>query len=300
MIRIFDTVEPIEVLEPDSLAIPLVVASPHSGSFYPADLIEASGLSKTALRRSEDCYIDDLFSTAQELGAPVLRANYARAYLDLNREPYELDPEMFSDPLPNYCNTSSARVAAGLGTIARIVANQKEIYSRKLTLAEAEARINRIYKPYHETLRRLVNRTHDRFGFCILLDCHSMPSVGLPASSRKPQETVDVVLGDRNGLSCLAAITEETERIFGSMGYSVVLNNPYAGGHTTQHYGDPANGVHAVQIELNRTLYMDEDTLGRRPAFAKLKADLRVLVDNLSQYCVAARGELSFLRLSAE
>ena len=297
---IYDLVEPIEVLDPDELTTPLVIASPHSGNHYPSDLIDASLLGKFALRNSEDCYVDDLFSPAIDIGAPLLRAIYARAYLDLNREPYELDPAMFSDSLPEYCNTSSARVVAGLGTIARIVANQKEIYARKLTHEEAESRIERLYKPYHQMLRRLVNRARDQFGYCILLDCHSMPSIGLPSSNREPQRSVDIVLGDRNGLSCSSSVIEETERIFGSLGYTVVRNNPYAGGYTTHHYGDPTTGVHAVQIELNRSIYMDENSLSRRPGFAKLKSDIRQFLGLLSDFCDEPRPELNYHRLSAE
>ena len=297
---VHDMAEPIEVLDPEVLSTPLVIASPHSGNHYPPDLIDASVLSKAALRRSEDCYVDELFFAARELGAPLLRAIYARAYLDLNREPYELDPEMFTDSLPDYFNTSSARVAAGLGTIARIVANQKEIYARKLRLDEAEYRINRIYKPYHQTLRGLVNRAKDQFGFCILLDCHSMPSIGLPSGGRVPEQSVDIVLGDRNGLSCSALVAEETERIFGNLGYSIIRNNPYAGGYTTHNYGDPTNGVHAVQIEINRSLYMDESSLSRRPGFSKLRADLYQLLEMLAKFSCESGSELSFQRLSAE
>ncbi len=295
-----DLTEPVEILEYSDNETPLVVSSPHSGSHYPADLIDASLLSKVALRRSEDCYIDDLFSAAADVGVPLLKAVYARAYIDLNREPFELDPAMFTDPLPDYCNTSSARVVAGLGTIARIVANQKEIYARKLTFSEAEARIDRIHKPYHQSLRRLVNRARDQHGFCMLLDCHSMPSIGLPNGNREIGQSIDIVLGDRNGLSCSSAITEEAERIFGGLGYAVVRNNPYAGGFTTHHYGEPSNGVHALQIEINRSLYMDEDTLGRRPGFAKLKADIRQFMEQLVAFSQDRHSELGFQRLSAE
>lgn len=300
MSNIHSLVAPIRVFDPEAISSPLVIASPHSGDHYPADLIDASVLSKAALRRSEDCYVDDLFSKAKEIGAPLICARYARAYLDLNREPYELDPNMFSETLPDHFNTSSARVAAGLGTIARIVANQKEIYARKLRLSEAELRINHIYDPYHKALRRLVNRAKDQFGFCILLDCHSMPSIGLPAGGRGPEETIDIVLGDRNGLSCSALVAEETERIFGFLGYTLVRNNPYAGGYTTHHYGDPANGVHAIQIEINRSLYMDENSLNRRPGFSKLRADLGQFLDLLANFCSESRPELSYQRLSAE
>jgi len=295
-----DLTEPVEIAEPLGPTTPLVVSSPHSGSHYPADLIEASPLSKTALRRSEDCYIDDLFSTASDLGAPLLSAVYARAYIDLNREPYELDPAMFKDPLPDFCNTSSARVLAGLGTIARIVANQKEIYDRPLSFAEAQTRIDQIHKPYHQTLRRLVNHARDQHGYCILLDCHSMPSIGLPNNARDAGQHIDIVLGDRNGLSCSSSITEEAERILRSLGYAVVRNNPYAGGYTTHHYGEPLNGVHALQLEFNRSLYMDEDSLGRRPSFAKLKADIRVFIEHLTAFGWERHQELGFQRLSAE
>ncbi|MFL2771639.1 MAG: N-formylglutamate amidohydrolase [Rhodospirillaceae bacterium] len=300
MIRIHDCVEPIEIIEPEYLTSPIIVASPHSGDHYPSDLMNASILNKESLRRSEDCYVDDLFSAAGSHRIPFIRAIYARAYLDLNREPFELDPDMFSTPLPDYCNTSSARVAVGLGTIPRIVANRKEIYSRKLDFEEAEMRISSIYKPYHKALRSLVNRTRHYFGYCILLDCHSMPSLGLPSSSYDSKKTINIVLGDLNGLSCSPAITDETDRIFQSLGYSLGRNNPYSGGFTTQHYGDPANGVHAIQIELNRNIYMNESSLSRRPGFTKLKADIGQLLEQLTQFSIHSRNELSFQRLSAE
>ncbi|NKB44993.1 MAG: N-formylglutamate amidohydrolase [Alphaproteobacteria bacterium] len=300
MSNLADLSNPFEVIAPDGPLTPLVLSSPHSGSHYPIDLIEASSLSKTALRRSEDCYVDELFSSAKFAGVPMIRALYPRAYLDLNREPYELDPEMFTDPLPDFINSASPRVAAGLGTVARIVANQKEIYARKLTWTEVEARINRLYKPYHQTLRRLVNAARDQFGYCVLIDCHSMPSAGLPTGKGIAGDSVDVVLGDRNGLSCSSLITEETERILSSLGYSIIRNNPYAGGFTTQSYGEPETGVHALQIEINRALYVDEMSLSRRPSFAKLKDDLRVFLETLSEFSGDARKALTFQRLSAE
>ncbi len=290
----------IDVARPATQTSPIVVASPHAGSEYPADLVEASALSRNALRRSEDCYVDELFAAAPDLGAPMIRAIFPRAYLDLNREPYELDPAMFADALPDFVNTTSPRVAAGLGTIARIVGNQKEIYARKLMWSEAERRIDHIYKPYHQALQQLVQETCDLFGYCVLLDCHSMPSAGLPPSELTSGSGIDVVLGDRNGLSCASYVTEESERVFGALGYSVVRNNPYAGGFTTQNYGDPKNGVHALQIELNRALYVDETSLRRRPAFGRLKADLRQFLQELSAYAISARRELMYQRLSAE
>lgn len=300
MTDLADIAAPIEVITPERLNTPLIIASPHSGSHYPVDLIEASALSKMALRRSEDCYVDELFSSARHTGVPMIRALYPRAYLDLNREAYELDPDMFDGPLPAFVNTASPRVAAGLGTVARIVSNQKEIYARKLTWNEVEKRVARLYKPYHQSLRRLVNEAKDKFGYCVLIDCHSMPSAGLPSGRGKSGDGIDVVLGDRNGLSCSSLVTEETERVLSNLGYSVIRNNPYAGGFTTQHYGTPETGVHALQIEINRCLYVDENSLNRRPGFAKLQDDLRVLIEALSKFSAEAHAGLSYQRLSAE
>lgn len=291
---------PIDVIEPERLESPIVVSSPHSGSRYPAELMAMTMLSRMALRRSEDCYVDELFSSAPAAGVPLIRANYPRAFVDLNREPYELDPAMFSDDLPNFANTTSPRVAAGLGTIARIVANQKEIYSSKLTWAQAQSRIEDLYKPYHLALRRLVNTAREQFGYCILIDCHSMPSAGLPHGKSRIGEPVDIVLGDRNGLSCASSITEETERAFEAMGYSVIRNNPYAGGFTTQHYGEPLNGIHAIQIELSRALYVDENSLSRKPGFATLKGDLKRFLGTLSAFSREIHPDLMYRRMSAE
>src|SRR5262249_23784271 len=149
---------------------------------------------------SEDCYVDELFADAPAFGCPLVKATYPRAYLDVNREPYELDPEMFDGPLPAHTNTNSARVAAGLGTIARIVASRREIYRAKLSYAEAERRIERVYRPYHSALRACINRARERFGFCVLIDCHSMPSTGLPLTMDSDMRAIDFVLGDRAGM----------------------------------------------------------------------------------------------------
>jgi N-formylglutamate amidohydrolase len=297
-------VPPIAVNAPARVMAPLVFASPHSGSYYPTDFIAASPLDLATLRRSEDCYIDELFGEAPALGAPLLRALYPRAYIDVNREAYELDPEMFEQPLPHFVNTASARVVAGLGTIARIVASRREIYRRKLSFAEAERRIETVYKPYHQALRALVSRVRRQFGFCILVDCHSMPSSGLPMEhdpfADHGARHVDVVLGDRVGLSCAGILSDTVERFLSGIGYQVLRNNPYAGGFTTQHYGDPANGIHALQVEINRAIYMDEATLARRPRFASLKTDMQALIAHLSHFAAGAAMQLRYQRLSAE
>ena len=290
----------IEVLEPERHSVPLVFSSPHSGSFYPPEFVAASPLDLAMLRRSEDCYVDQLFSDAPRLGAPLVRALYPRAYLDVNREPYELDPEMFNDPLPSFANTTSVRVGAGLGTIPRIVATRREIYRTRLHFDEAERRIEGIYRPYHRALASLIARAHARFGFCILIDCHSMPSTGLPVTAVGDPRTIDMVLGDRTGLSCAPAVTEAVDGFLSQRRYRVTRNNPYAGGFTTQNYGDPGGGTHALQLEINRNLYMDEATLEPRPGFSALKADIAALIVQL----VALAGEwgaaLRPQRLSAE
>ena len=291
---------PIEVLEPTRHSVPLVFASPHSGSFYPPEFVAASPLDLAMLRRSEDCYVDQLFSDAPSLGAPLVRALYPRAYLDVNREPYELDPEMFNDPLPAFANTTSVRVGAGLGTIPRIVATRREIYRTKLYFDEAERRIEGVYRPYHRALAGLIARAHEQFGFCILIDCHSMPSTGLPVTAVGDPRTIDMVLGDRTGLSCAPAVTDTVDAFLSQRHYRVTRNNPYAGGFTTQHYADPGNGTHVLQLEINRNLYVDEATLEPRPGFSVLKADIGALMARL----VALAGEwgtaLRPERLSAE
>jgi N-formylglutamate amidohydrolase len=291
---------PVEVREPHHLSSPLVFASPHSGSYYPQDFVAAAALDLATLRKSEDCYVDELFGDAPDLGAPLVRALFPRAYLDVNREPYELDPEMFDSPLPAHVNAGSARVAAGLGTIARIVASRREIYRGKLAFAEAERRINGVYRPYHQAVRALIQRARDRYGFCILIDCHSMPSTGLPLSMGEDMRTLDVVLGDRAGLSCHPCVTDAADEALSALGYRVVRNNPYAGGFTTQHYGDPAGGIHVLQIEINRALYMDEITFARRPAFTALKMDLWELMQRLQSLAVGFAHDLTYQRMSAE
>ncbi|MCC6913482.1 MAG: N-formylglutamate amidohydrolase [Rhodospirillaceae bacterium] len=291
---------PIEVLEPFRHSVPLVFASPHSGAFYPPEFAASSPLDLAMLRRSEDCYVDQLFSGAPDFGAPLVRALYPRAYLDVNREPYELDPEMFNDALPDFANTTSVRVGAGLGTIPRIVATRREIYRAKLNFEEAERRIEAVYRPYHRALAGLIARAHARFGVCILIDCHSMPSTGLPVTAVGDPRTIDMVLGDRTGLSCAPMITDAVETFLSQRHYRVTRNNPYAGGFTTQHYGDPGNGTHVLQLEINRNLYMDEATLEPRPGFAVLKNDITALVGRLVEMAGEYAAALKPQRLSAE
>jgi N-formylglutamate amidohydrolase len=266
------------VLRPSEQTLPLVVASPHSGRDYPEPFVAASRLDPHTLRRSEDCYVDELFAGSVTAGAPMIRALFPRAYVDANREPFELDPRMFEDALPNYVTTRSPRITAGLGTVARIVASGCEIYGDKLRFPEVLRRITTHHHPYHQTLHRLVAATRARFGECALIDAHSMPSAGAGGDWEVGTGRVDFVLGDCHGLSCERGLTDVVEATLRDLGYTVARNEPYPGGYTTRHYGRPRDRVHAIQIEVNRSLYMDEGTLERTPYFRILAAHLGEVV----------------------
>jgi N-formylglutamate amidohydrolase len=223
-----------------------------------------------------------------------MTARFPRAYLDLNREPYELDSRMFDGRLPPFANTRSMRVAGGLGTIPRIVADGQEIYGSRLPVEEALHRIEWLYKPYHRELRQLVRRTALTFGHAILIDCHSMPSSSV---SRDDGAKADIVLGDRYGTSCATLLIDLVEAALRGRGYTVVRNKPYAGGFITEHYGEPALGRHALQIELNRGLYMDERSMQKRPSFPALADDL---TQAFGQVIADLEGELTARRIAAE
>lgn len=274
---------PFDIVRPTEQTLPVVLASPHSGRRYSEPFLAASRLDPQALRRSEDSFVDEIFAEAAARGAPLLRAHFPRAYVDVNREPYELDPEMFAEALPAHVNSASPRVAAGLGTIARIVAQGQEIYRGKLPYAEAERRIADCHRPYHAALADLLEETRRRFGYAILIDCHSMPTMpGLPLTNARGR-AVDFVLGDLHGSACAPAVTEAAVRWLTGQGYAVERNAPYAGGYTTRHYGRPAEGRHALQIEISRALYMDEPTIRRRPYLATLARQMADLVETLGR-----------------
>ena len=272
-----------DIVEPTHRSLPLVLASPHSGRDYSAAFLAASRLDSLALRRSEDSFVDELFVGARDLGAPLLRAHFPRAYVDPNREPFELDPSMFVDPLPEGTNTQSARVRGGLGTIARVVADGSEIYRGKLCFKDADSRIRRFYRPYHAALTELIQVTKRRCGFVILIDCHSMPSVGGPMDSDAGSDRADFILGDRHGTSCHPVVTLTAERVLNQRNFTVRRNAPYAGGFTVKNYGSPGEGVHALQIEINRAIYMDEARMYRGPEFAEIAAELTRVVAALGR-----------------
>jgi N-formylglutamate amidohydrolase len=271
-----DFVTPFEIFEPTVLATPLIFNSPHSGRAYPKRFLGCSRLDALTLRRSEDAFVDELFAPCIEIGAPLMRANFPRAFLDVNREPFELDPLMFEGRLPTFANTRSLRVAGGLGTIPRVVGEAQEIYKGRIAVAEAMARIATLYKPYHQALRDLIERAAGAFGVAVLLDCHSMPSS--VADGAAP----DFVIGDRYGASAAPWIVDTVENALRLSGYSVRRNKPYAGGFITEHYGAPAAARHVVQIEINRALYMDERAMAKSERWRELSASLFAMASLLA------------------
>jgi len=285
---------PFEIVEPAEWRAPIVFNSPHSGSVYPEDFLDASRIDLPTLRRSEDSFMDELISALSDRGFPVVRVNFPRSYVDVNREPYELDPRMFAGRLPSFANTRSMRVAGGLGTIPRVVGDGQEIYRERLSVDDALKRIETLYKPYHRALRRLINRVHQTFGTVVMVDCHSMPSIGV---SRDEPRRPDIVIGDRYGTSCAPLLAERVEKTMSRLGYSVGRNKPYAGGFITEHYGNPASGLHAIQLELNRAIYMDERRREKGARFAQVAADFGTLADALA---TVPLGDLGPFQAAAE
>jgi N-formylglutamate amidohydrolase len=271
-------------MAPAEWTAPAVFNSPHSGRQFPEDFLRQARLPLMTLRKSEDCFVDELFLSCVDHGAPMLRALVPRSYIDLNREPYELDPRMFSGELPGYANTGSPRVAGGLGTIPRIVSEGEDIYRGRLDFAEARKRIEQIYIPYHRTLSALTNAVLSKAGEVLLVDCHSMPASATAHVAPPGAGMIDVVLGDRFGASCAEDISAFIEESLQRHGLKVLRNKPYAGGFITQNHGAPHRGQHALQIEINRGLYMNEASLEKTPDFGRVRAVLEDMVKALLPY----------------
>ena len=263
---------PCRVLRPAIQKVPFVFASPHSGRLYPPGFVARSWLSPLALRRSEDAFVDELFGCVVDQGAPMIAALFPRAYVDVNRAASELDNAMFEAELGLDVDAPSARVTAGLGVIPRIVRDGAEIYREKLSPREAEERLALLYRPYHTALAELVEETRARFGMAIVVDCHSMPS-----ASNLP----DIVFGDRYGASASPSVMHHAEHSFAACGFTTARNAPYAGGYTTHLYGRREQGVQALQIEVNRMLYLHEERIERGPRFAGTQARLARALEQL-------------------
>ena len=285
---------PFDIHAPAYQSLPLVVSSPHSGREYPASFLAASKLDFPALRRSEDSFVDCLFADAPEIGGYLLAARFPRAYVDVNREPYELDPDMFDAPLPDYVDSHSRRAANGLGTIARIVADDLEIYRERLSFQEAERRIQSLYMPFREALDGLVEATHRRFDCAVLLDCHSMPSSAIASDSYGKR--ADIVLGDCHGASADADLMEAARETLEQLGYRVACNHPYAGGAITRSYGRPREGLHALQLEIDRALYMDERSFRLLDEYHRLRQDMHIFMSRLGSFSLQKVSILSAKR----
>ncbi len=267
--------EPFRLEEPCTALSRAVFSSPHSGRTYPADFVRRTRLGPTGLRASEDAFVDRLFAVAPLHGAPLLSATAPRAYVDLNRGPEELDPSVIEGVRSTGLNP---RVAAGLGVIPRVVAEGAPIYAAKISRAEAADRLARCHAPYHEALSGLMRRARALHGTAILYDCHSMPSDALRTAPRVRGRRPEIVLGDRFGAAAGDRVTARTQAAFEAAGFTVARNTPFAGGYITQRYGRPSQGWHAVQIEIDRGLYLDERRIELSAGFEVLRQALATVV----------------------
>ena len=258
---------------------PAVFSSPHSGADYPPAFLEASLLDPLQLRSSEDAFVQELFAAAPSAGAPLLAARVPRACIDLNRDPDDLDPALIAGATRRYVN---ARIAAGLGVIPRVVAEGRPIMAGKLTLAEAQRRIAEAWHPYHDRLRALLAEARAQFGLAMLFDCHSMPHDALNAAPPVWGRRPNVILGDRFGAACDRWLIDGAADLLAEAGFTVARNAPFAGGYITQTYGQPRRGVHALQIEIDRSLYMDEAKVVRRAEFGEIAARIGRVVAGLA------------------
>lgn len=256
-----------------------VFASPHSGRDYAWGFLRRSVLDSRMIRSSEDAFVDDLFASVPSHGAPFLTLDVPRAFVDVNRGPEELDPALIRGVEKRGHNP---RVASGLGVIPRVVAGGRQIYRGKIPLAEAEARLKAHWHPYHARLKSLMSEAHTLFGQALLVDCHSMPHEAIESLCRGRREKPEIVLGDRFGASADGDLVDEIEAAFRAEGFKVGRNTPFAGAYTTQHYGRPSRGHHAIQVEIDRSLYMNEDKLTPNGNFLSMKDALDRIVAKIA------------------
>jgi N-formylglutamate deformylase len=270
---------PFDVLTPQVNSSCVVFASPHSGRDYPWTFLRDSVLNAHAIRTSEDAFVDQLFEYAPEFGATFLKARAPRAFVDLNRSSTELDPALIEGLRPQGHNP---RVASGLGVIPRVVANGRAIYRGKISQAEAKARIDEVWHPYHSKLQQLLNQSRDRFGQAVLIDCHSMPHEAMDGVSKGGVRRPDVVLGDRFGAAASGEIVDRIESAFAQAGFTVTRNAPFAGAYIAQAYGRPSKQQHAVQVEIDRSIYMSERLIRPSAQFEDVKARLRTVIAEIA------------------
>ncbi|PYC47069.1 N-formylglutamate amidohydrolase [Litorivita pollutaquae] len=271
-----------QVISPPERLTSVVFASPHSGRDYPWSFVRSSVLDAQMIRSSEDAFVDDLFSAAPSFGAPLLIACAPRAYVDLNRSADELDPALI-DGLPKG-KALNPRIASGLGVVPRVVAGGRAIYRGKLPMSEVQRRIDLYWHPYHARLQNLLNTSYREFGMSVLVDCHSMPHEAVASIARLGGQRPDVVLGDRFGAAADESVVDRIERAFVHAGLRVVRNTPFAGAYTAQHYGRPSRGQHAVQIEIDRSLYMDEKAVRPNENFNAFKTLIDGVVADVARF----------------
>jgi N-formylglutamate amidohydrolase len=294
-----ETGEVYTILHPEEGANRFILNSPHSGDQFPDRFLARAQLSRETLRRASDLYVDRLIQPLAELGATVMHAHLPRSYVDLNREPFELDPRLISGPLPMEANTRTLRVAGGLGTVPRVIGDQIEIYAGKLSLDEIMARIEGGYLPYHRRLHQLLSLQRATFGEVVLIDMHSMPST---SAARRAGRLADIVLGDRFGSSCHPALSDAVEQVLRAAGFDIERNQPYAGGYITEYYGRPTVGWHALQLEINRSIYMNETTLLPNSGFFSLQKAIFSAFEQIIRFdpFETSRSGLQFFQKAAE
>ncbi|SPH19762.1 hypothetical protein ASD8599_00498 [Ascidiaceihabitans donghaensis] len=264
-----------EVLHPDHHTSCVVFASPHSGRDYPWSFLRKTVLDEHTIRSSEDAFVDQLFDCAPKYGASFLKAGAPRAFIDLNRSADELDPALIEGVRKSGHNP---RIASGLGVVPRVVANGRSIYRGKIPLAEAHQRIDRYWRPYHTQLQKMLDAAHQRHGQTVLIDCHSMPHEAMDGVARGGMRRPDVVLGDRFGAAAGGEIVDRIEAAFASAGFIVTRNAPFAGAYITQAYGRPSRAQHAVQVEIDRSIYMNEQLIRPNGSFDDVRKALRTVV----------------------
>lgn len=282
--------EAYQLIMPRERKTSLVFASPHSGRHYDSGFLSQTVLGRHEIRSSEDAFVDQLFAAAPRFGAPLLMATAPRAYVDLNRSCEELDPALIAGVKRP---TNNPRISSGLGVIPRVVANGRHIYSGKISPKEVERRLDQVWLPYHERLKSLLDESRKIFGEAILVDCHSMPHEAIEAFNRRG-ERPDVVLGDRFGAAAASDVVTAMENAFSRAGLKVARNAPFAGAFTAQHYGRPSRGQHVVQVEIDRSLYMDEEAIRPNEKFEDFQA---LITQVIAEITMRSKGEL---RLAAE
>lgn len=269
--------------EPTVSPIALVLDSPHSGEHYPADFDHLPP--RTLVRMAEDTHVARLYRSAAGVGATLIEAHFPRAYIDANRGLADIDAALLADAWPGPV-APSRKTEQGIGLIWRVARGGTPMYARKLTASEVQQRIERWYLPYHAALQAELDARHARFGAVWHINCHSMPARGDVFADDPGRERADFVLGDRDGTTSEPAFTALVADAIRSRGYSVAINDPYKGVELVRKHGRPAEGRHSLQIEIKRTLYMDEATLVPNVGYAKLEADLALLLRTLRDYVI--------------